>query len=163
MNNLTKYFLYCTFIILLGACTSTANKNAKEQSLSSKNYIVLNYSDFGPSENDSPLGVRYWQWPDPQNHQPVSYDIKVVVYRDLPLEQVEKLFPVIKEKRQDYRYITHQEARKYLNSRLIEMTGYLNKPSRIVGDDENNDFVFHEIMADILETLIKIERQIGKG
>jgi len=84
--------------------------------------MVLDYDDFGPQvAAHEALGMAWWQWdthgdPDPDH----PYDIKVVVYRDVSLEQVQELFPVIEEKAQDYRYLPYERAISYLDETILE-------------------------------------------
>ena len=54
--------------------------------------------------------MGWYQWnsqgPDDPN---ASDDVKVVVYRNISVDEVERTYPVIKEK-QDYRYLEYQSA-----------------------------------------------------
>ena len=75
------------------------------------NTLVLRYQDFGPpSVTYGLLGVEWYQWnsqgPDDPN---ATDDVKVVVYRNVPLEEVRKEYPVVEEK-QDYRYLEYEVA-----------------------------------------------------
>ncbi len=89
---------------------------------SSKTTMVLDYEDFGPQAAAyETIGMAWWQWerqgdPDP-NHR---YDIKVVVYRGIPLEQVQARYPVVADKKQDYRYVSYDDAMKYLDRQIQE-------------------------------------------
>jgi hypothetical protein len=47
---------------------------------------------------------------DPAGH----FDVKVVVYRDIPLDEVKRIYPVIPDK-QDFRYLDYQSALKLLS------------------------------------------------
>lgn len=84
--------------------------------------MVLDYQDFGPQvAAHEVIGMAWWQWdqhgePDPDD----PYDIKVVVYRDISMEQVQELFPVLEEKGQDYRYLSYAQAISYLNETILE-------------------------------------------
>jgi len=104
--------LAIAFFMILVPCCSKAPE-IKE----APNTVVLKYSDFGPqSVAWETIGMEWWQWdpcgdPDPQ----YSYDIKVVVYRDIPLEKVKQLYQVRKERNQDYRYLEYPKAMEYLN------------------------------------------------
>ena len=84
--------------------------------------MVFNYHDFGPQVVAyETIGMEWYQWdyhgdPDP-NYQ---YDIKVVVYRDIPLHQVQAAYPILKEKKQDYRYLSYAKAMAYLDGQISE-------------------------------------------
>ena len=58
------------------------------------------------------IGLSKYQWnsqgPDDPNE---NDDVKVVVYRNISLDQVEKMYPVI-EKKQDFRYLEYELALK---------------------------------------------------
>lgn len=99
------------FMIFVQSCSSVPE--TKE----APNTVVLKYSDFGPqSVSWETIGMGWWQWDDCGDPNPnYSYDIRVVVYRGIPLEDVKQLYPVRKEKNQDYRYLEYQKAVEYLN------------------------------------------------
>lgn len=85
------------------------------------NIIIFNYSDFGPQARAYKLiGMEWWTWSSHGDSRPRKYDIKVVVYKDISLDEVKKLYPVIKEKKQDYRYLKYADAIKYLNKHIGE-------------------------------------------
>jgi hypothetical protein len=82
---------------------------------------IFNYEDFGPQVVAHELiGMDWWQWQAHGDSRPKKYDIKVVVYKDTPLETVKKNYPVIPEKRQDYRYLEYKAALQYLNQIIEE-------------------------------------------
>jgi hypothetical protein len=65
------------------------------------------------------LGYEWFQWeaaggPDPSQ----AYDVRVVVFKDLPLESVKTEYPVDKAKGQDFRYIGHDQALAYLEKNI---------------------------------------------
>jgi hypothetical protein len=77
---------------------------------------VFDYSDFGPPNISYELiGKEWYQWnsqgPDDPNQ---TDDVKVVVYRNLSLEEVKAMYPVIDGKR-DYRYLEYSRALEHLN------------------------------------------------
>jgi hypothetical protein len=82
--------------------------------------LVLKYSDFGPQAMAyEALGYEWFQWeatggPDPSQ----AYDVRVVVFKDLPLESVKTEYPVDKAKGQDFRYIGHDQALAYLEKNI---------------------------------------------
>jgi hypothetical protein len=118
------------FSLNLSACT-TINKDlpAGNLDINSEHIFVTDYADFGPPQlSDNLLGEKHWQWDDPENHKPVTYKIKVVVYRDVDIQSVKKSFPVIPEIKQDYRYVQYKDAQNYFDNELNkfqqEMTTY---------------------------------------
>jgi hypothetical protein len=73
--------------------------------------LILQYQDFGPQVMSYELiGMEWYQWnsqgPDDPN---ASDEVKVVVYRKIPLKEVKRRYPVI-EGKQDYRYLEYQAA-----------------------------------------------------
>ena len=108
-----KTFLFVVILLILGC------KNAPRQ------YVVLDYEDFGPQSMAwETIGMQWWQWDNHGDSNPNSkYAIKVVVYRDTSLKQIESLFPVDKAKKQDFRYIDYREAIRYLDRNIIELEG----------------------------------------
>jgi len=65
-----------------------------------QNYIILNFSDFGPlTLSRDLLGNDWWQWQSHGNSKPRVYNIKVVVYKDISSGKIKQLFPVIIEKK----------------------------------------------------------------
>ena len=67
-----------------------------------------------------------------------KYDIKVVVYRDISLNEIESLLPVSKTKKQDFRYIEYHDSIKYLNRNIdkvkqIDEQWAINLKERLVG------------------------------
>jgi hypothetical protein len=71
-----------------------------------KQYAIFDYEDFGPQAMAwETIGMQWWQWDshgmssDPN----YTYDIKVVVYRDMPLSRIKSLFLVDKAKKKDFR------------------------------------------------------------
>ena len=106
--------------------------------------MVLDYDDFGPQvAAHEVIGMAWWQWdshgdPDPRTR----YDIKVVVYRDISLEQVQGQLPVDEEKRQDFRYLTYAQAISYL-------------------DETIREGVLPEVTDRLRETKSRIEEELG--
>lgn len=61
------------------------------------------------------IGYEWYQWNSHGGDDPTKHDdVKVVIYRNIPLETVKQMYPVIKEK-QDYRYLDYSAAMDYLN------------------------------------------------
>lgn len=122
--------------LILMSC-STIDKPVKTKLLNedSQGIFVTSHSSFGPPQLSKQLiGNKWWQWDDPQNHQPVTYNVKVVVYKDIPLELVKTSFPVIPEIKQDFRYVSYTDARIYFDEKFAffqsEMEQY-NTPEQI--------------------------------
>lgn len=107
-------------VLLLGGCSSLGQEAVLTPD--SPEVFVSNYEDFGVSHYSSKLlGRSVWQWDDVENHKPVSFDIKVVVYRGVSLEKVKNAFPVIPEQKQDYRYVEYAKAAKYFTDTINDM------------------------------------------
>lgn len=101
---------YTIVLLLIIICTVGCADTPKANS------TVFNYSDFGPQVMSyEMIGYEWYQWdsqgPDGPNQ---SDDVKVVVYRNVPLEQIKEKYPVIEEK-QDYRYLEYSLALEHLN------------------------------------------------
>lgn len=78
--------------------------------------VVLSYHELGPQVAVHELiGYEWYQWNSHGDSDPnKEADVKVVVYRDIPLEKVKEMYPVIVGK-QDYRYLSYEAAINYLN------------------------------------------------
>jgi hypothetical protein len=93
---------------LLGGCAAERGARART--------VVLSYHELGPQAAAHGLiGYEWYQWnshgdPDPSKDD----DVKVVVYRGIPLEKVKEMYPVVAG-RQDYRYLAYEAAIDYLN------------------------------------------------
>lgn len=159
-SNVKTFFLLLFLNFFLTGCFATTDVQDELY----PRFVILSYKDFGP-QPESLLGVYHWQWPDAENRprRPIEYDIKVVVYRDISLEEIEKKFPVIPEKKQDYRYIEYEAAALFLDKRIYDMYAYLEMPSRIEeseADQMYNTLFFHTLIIDLYKTSLKIERAI---
>ena len=78
--------------------------------------VVLPYHELGPQVAVHELiGYEWYQWNNHGDSDPnKDDDVKVVVYRNIPLEKVKEMYPVIVGK-QDYRYLDYEAAISYLN------------------------------------------------
>jgi hypothetical protein len=81
------------------------DRKAEVRSLEA-NTLILKYQDFGPQAvSHKLLGMEWYQWnsqgPDDPN---ATDDVKVAVYRNVPLEEVKRIYPVVKGT-QDYSYL----------------------------------------------------------
>ncbi len=84
-----------------------------------QNTIILDYSDFGPQViAGEVVGMEWWQWQSHGEPRPAAYDIKIVVFQDIPLMDVKKLYPVNPEMKKDYRYLKYEKALNFLNSKI---------------------------------------------
>jgi hypothetical protein len=112
MKNKKRIFQLCrsTFfflILCLLACTMITKSNS----------AVFDYAEFGPQVvSYELLGKEWYQWDPHGSSDPNQrYDIKVVVYRNIPLEQIEQQYPVIKGEK-DYRYLEYSQALQHLDT-----------------------------------------------
>jgi hypothetical protein len=85
----------------------------------SRSTLVLDYADFGPQAMAyRVIGPKNHQW-DPQTPIPFGAEgVRVVVYRNIELEEVKHHFPVNPERHQDYRYLHYADAVEYLDARI---------------------------------------------
>jgi oligoribonuclease (3'-5' exoribonuclease) len=97
-------------------------------------HVIMNYRDFGPPALASELiGNDYWQWDSHGDSRPRDYLISVVVYRNVDVQKVKKIYPVIKEKEQDYRYVEYQIAMEFLDSSIAELQSYKDEiPQKLI-------------------------------
>lgn len=81
--------------------------------------LVLRYRDFGaPIDSHELLGEEWWQWQPHGDSRPRTYDVRVVVYCNQPLEEVALQYPVVPENEQDYRYVEYDVAMQYLRDTI---------------------------------------------
>lgn len=85
----------------------------------SRTTLVFDYADFGPQAMAyRVIGPKNHQW-DPQTPIPFGAEgVRVVVYRDIGLEEVQQHFPVDPSRHQDYRYLAYADAMDYLDARI---------------------------------------------
>jgi hypothetical protein len=62
--------------------------------------------------------MDWWQWLDHGASRPTSYDIKVVVFRGISLNEIKNKYPINPNKEIDFRFLTHQRALTYLNEKI---------------------------------------------
>jgi hypothetical protein len=121
--------------------------------------MVLGYGDFGPQVfAHELLGMEWYQWnltgsPDPEQIDP----IQVVVYKDMELDQVKQLYPVVKELKQAYRYVSCREALEYLDKNIA----YFNEEKEGAEDAYYESLIsdFSQTKRRIIDTLIGIENK----
>jgi len=106
-----------SFYLVLGFIFSFVN-------FSEAKSCVLKYQDFGPQVAVYELiGFEWWQWDTHGDSRPRHYPIKVVVYWDEDIADIRHQFPVIKEKEQDFRYLTYEKAIRHLERMIAEEVG----------------------------------------
>jgi hypothetical protein len=108
----------CIIVILfLLGCKNTSNQ-----------YLVLSYEDFGPQVlSYETIGMQWWQWDNHGDSNPkTKYDIKIVVYRDIPLKKIKSIFPVNEEEKKDFRYIEYFQSIKLIEKN-IKVQGDINE------------------------------------
>ena len=155
---ITMKFTALLLALSLSACAAVNNRNNTSQlSADSQGIFVTNYRDFGPPQLASKLiGNKWWQWPDPDNHKPVSYDVKVVVYRDIPLAQVKASFPVTPSKKQDYRYVAYEDAVEYFDTTIARLLDDM----RSEGNDLEEIVMISTFPLSLYQTVVRMERKL---
>ena len=139
--------IFCSYLLI--SCTSN---NAVPHG----NFIVLQYEDFGPQDiAEEIIGPDYWQWDDGHYDTPQKFDIKVVVYRDMKLDELKLKFPVDKSKKQDYRYVQYDAAIKWYDKQIKSFNEDLDSQS----GDINIAFYF---LRNLYQNALKIERALRK-
>jgi hypothetical protein len=109
MKQILRKFLLLLFLF---STTTIAAKNGA---------IVLSYEAFGPPAMAHTLiGSDWWQWQTHGESRPTQYDIKVVVYRGIPLRKVKARYPVVPKKNKDYRYVEYRAAITFLGEHIEE-------------------------------------------
>ena len=95
---------------LFAGCTAHRGAHA--------NTLVLSYDELGPQVAAHELiGYEWYQWNSHGDPDPKKFDdVKVVVYRNISLEEVKGMYPVVVGK-QDYRYLNYEAAINYLNEK----------------------------------------------
>lgn len=101
--------LVLTICLLLASCASRLSRST----------LIFDYADFGPQAMAyRVIGPKNHQW-DPQTPIPFGAEgVRVVVYRNMSLEEIKQHFPVDPERHQDYRYLTYADALDYLDARI---------------------------------------------
>lgn len=96
---------------VLWSCAGSGESNVAQVQKPKATTIVLSYDDFGPQVvSHAQIGMGWYQWNSQGPDDPNSRDeVRVVVYRNISLDEVKRMYPVIEEK-QDYRYLEYQAA-----------------------------------------------------
>ncbi|HNV69722.1 MAG TPA: hypothetical protein PKO06_08500 [Candidatus Ozemobacteraceae bacterium] len=108
---------------LVNTHTLTRSGSSTQQtSIDVRDILILNYHDFGPQAAAWPLlGMEWHQWESHGDSDPARrYDVEVVVYRDVDVRVVRKLYPVSQRESKDYRYVSFQKALRYLDDTIRE-------------------------------------------
>lgn len=149
VNRYGQAFFTLVIAIILNGCATTAKTH-----IQASDHIELPYKAFG-SSSESIIWPQHWQWSDAENHQPVSYDIRVIIYQGDNLDQLKSIYSIVPEKKQDYRFIQRDKAVEYLKGTISELEDTLFQSN----DESECDFdmvYFHEIST-LYKTLVKIE------
>ncbi len=148
-------FLF-VFLLQLAACVNTKVQDTTLVTADSPTIFIAKYKDFGPPQLSAPLlGNQWWQWPDPENHKPVAYDVKVVVYRNISIDIVKTSFPVIPEKKQDYRYVAYEDAVVYFDETIQQLLSDMKESG-----DAESIAMMSMFPLKLYETSLKMERKL---
>lgn len=122
-------------LLFLTACSDSSKANS----------IVMEYDDFGPSAMSfQMLGYPWWQWDAHGDDSPeTTYDIRIIVYENLSLQAIKKLYPVSASAYKDYRYVRYDQALSYLDVGLSELK-----------DPEFSDPTLQRVLSEVREKLI---------
>lgn len=130
---LSRLFIAALVAVCLTSCAALGNGRQK--------VLVLDYQDFGPQVlAREMLGMEWWQWQEHGDPDPAArYDIKVAVYKDIPLAEVKNKYPVEPEQKKDVRYLEYQNALNFLDKKITEnvmedVTGTLKKTRKKIVD-----------------------------
>ncbi len=109
--DMSRRFCIMVFIPLFLSCTVNQNTHT----------LLLDYDEFGPPVvAHKIIGMDWWQWEGHGDSRPRKYAIKVVVYKNIDLKDIENKFPVNSSLKQDYRYVEYSVAIDYLNELIGE-------------------------------------------
>lgn len=112
--------------------------------------MVFAYSDFGPQMIACELlGMEYYEWDPPMEDDPYhKYNIKVVVYEHVTLDEVRRAFPTVKGK-VDYRYVERRRAITHVKAKIAELDQW--------GGDE-----LKPVRDQLVRTLQDLESKFGR-
>jgi hypothetical protein len=103
--------------------------------------LSLDYAAFGPQPMAYEIiGKERWQWLKGTSVSPdQAFDIKVIVYRNTPVAELQERFPVIEEKLMDPRYLQYDVAMEYLDRHIAfaaspELTARLRDTRKKLSD-----------------------------
>ena len=111
---LSRLLIAPLMAVCLTSCAALGNGRQK--------VLVLAYQDFGPQViAREVLGMEWWQWQEHGDSDPaVRDDIKVAVYKKIPLAEVKNKYPVEPEQKKDVRYLEYQNALNFLDEKITE-------------------------------------------
>ncbi len=85
------------------------------------NTVSLDYRAFGPQAMAYEIiGNEWWQWQEGGAISGQSYDINVIVYRNVTARELREKFPLVKEQLIDPRYLKYDDAIAYLDKHIAE-------------------------------------------
>ena len=87
--------------------------------------IMMEYKDFGPQAMAYDfIGYERRQWQSTDgNQQNKNHPIKIVVYTEAEKNNAIAKFPIDQDARQDFRYVSVDAAREYLEENLADIKG----------------------------------------
>ncbi|HUV59856.1 MAG TPA: hypothetical protein VMW09_07060 [Desulfatiglandales bacterium] len=111
--------------------------------------LIKDYSDFGTQAMCYDLiGYQRYQWNNDGNPDPrKEYNIQVVVYKDIDLVKVKKIYPVSKIMKRDYRYVEHNKALEYLDKQIKQI-----KELKKIASAQKKDVVFGQLLIRLQNT-----------
>jgi hypothetical protein len=112
MSESYRRVILSVLIAALAAVLVNCTSEIKTEEMPPESHtLILRYQDFGPQVVAHKwLGMEWYQWNSHGSDDPnEDDDIKVVVYRGVPLDEVKRIYPVV-EGRQDYRYLEYETA-----------------------------------------------------
>lgn len=144
-------------MLCVSGCSVIPTKNSTLNETSPEIFLA-DYGDFGPPQlSRNLLGNKWWQWDDPDNHKPVRYNVKIVVYRGVDIERVKAAFPVVPNLKQDYRYVEYGAASNY----FTEVLAYFEKEAK--GHEDPSDLGMMCIFPlSIYKTALSMEKKLSK-
>jgi len=123
MLTIFKFLVLTSMMTLFVYSTRAENRDTllyPSDEAKKSNLVIMDYEDFGPpSMSFELLGQGWWSW-ESSGSSNINrlYPIKVVVYSNKTLKQIKSQYPVIPIKKQDYRYISLEQANRYLNKNI---------------------------------------------
>ena len=123
-----------------------------------KNICVLDYENFGVQAMAYELlGFQWYQWDSHGDSDPkTTYDIKVVVYKNIPPGKVKELYPVIRELKQDFRYLDYNRAMQYFDRQIQEIDKL--KQTKLQQEDIN---MFESLRSTLIKTREEIVNKLN--
>jgi len=148
------FICVCVLFIILtqSSCTNKTITQNYGQSL------IVDYEQFGPPQLSATLlGQDFWQWQTTPAHSPKKYDIKVVIYRNLALSEVEKRYPVDPVLIQDYRYLEYSRAKTWIKNQISKIQEEL----KVSVPNEELDLIIYDFSR--LENMYKLLVTLEQG